>query len=111
MQLIMRHTGELFIVTPEAEHPLHKKLILSCGGGVDSALPALTEELLNCVLWYFDLYLDELVDYEYAPDQSKFALNMVRVKLMAELENTVSNGVTAALVGRGVHSFEIIDAT
>ena len=114
LQLIMHHTGELFLKTPESEQPLNKRLVLTTdsrlGGQSDPhAMSAMAEELLSVVLWFFDFYLEELVDYDYAPEQSKFALNLMRTKLLAEIETMVSNGVSIELVHRNVTNFQIID--
>lgn len=110
--LIMRHTGELFIKTPEAEHPLYKSLILTVEPSSEQSsgvITAMREALLDAVLWFFDLHLEELVDYDYAPEQSKFALNLLRYKLLAEIEAMVADGVTSQLATRNITNFKIID--
>ena len=110
----MHHTGALFIKTPESEQPLHRRLILTIdpalqGHNCPHAMVAMVEELLSEVLWYFDFYLEELVDREYAPERSKFALNLMRTKLLAEIESVVHNGVTSSLDNRSISQFSIVD--
>lgn len=116
LQLIMRHTGELFLKTPESEHQLHRQLVFTIDPSLKGenslyAIIAMEEALLSEVLWFFDFYLEELVDREYAPEHSKFALNLMRVKFLAEIESTIKNGVTVTLANRNISHFDIIDIT
>jgi hypothetical protein len=109
----MRHTGELFLQTPEAEHPLSKKLVLNTIREENNhhTMIALEQELIHTVLEFFDLRFSELVDFEYAPQHSKFALNLVRKLVLNNIEQIAIDGVTSHLHGRGIQSFAIVDCT
>lgn len=108
----MRHTGELLIKTPEAEHPLNLKLELITGQSPDSnVLPALEHELEHAVLWFFDIYFNELVDFEYAPEHSKFALNLIRTELLNTILRMIRNDITSVLVDKNIVGFSITSLT
>jgi hypothetical protein len=108
----MRHTGELFIKTPEAEHPLNIKLELITGKSADPhVLSVLEHELEHAVLWFFDLQFDELVDFHYAPEQSKFALSLLRTETLNSINRMIRNDITDSLVGKNIVGFGIISLT
>lgn len=114
LQIIMHHNGDLFIRTSESEHPLNKNLRLNIGkgeAGFDNSrmLFAISEDLLSIVLWFFDLHLEELVDYDYAPHQSKFALGLMRNKLLYEIECMIRDGVTSTLTSYDIQGFSFVD--
>jgi hypothetical protein len=114
LQIIMHHNGDLFIRTPEKDHPLYKNLKLNIGKGEpdfdnNAMLYAISEDLLSVVLWFFDLHLEELVDYEYAPHQSKFALGLMRNKLLSEIESMIRDGVTGTLTSYDIQGFMFLD--
>ena len=101
-----RHTGELFIKTAEAEHPLNLKLQLSSGNDANpEVLSALEHELEHALLWFFDLHFEELVDFEYAPHHSKFALNLVRTETLNTILKMIRNDITGPLVGKNITGF------
>lgn len=112
LSLIMRHTGELFIKTPESEHPLNAKLELITGRDANpEVLSVLEHELEHVVLWFFDLHFNELVDFDYAPGHSKFALSLVRTETLNTITKMIRNDITATLAGKNIVGFGITSLT
>jgi hypothetical protein len=112
LSLIMRHDGELFLSTPESEHPLNLKLELIVGKSQDpNVIPTLEHELEHALLWFFDLRFNELVDFEYAPEHSKFALSLVRTHTLNSILSIIQDGVTRQLQDKPIVGFSIASLT
>ena len=112
LSITMRHNGELFLSTPESEHPLNLKLELIAGQSQDpNVLPTLEHELEHALLWYFDLRFNELVDFDYAPEQSKFALSLVRTQTLNTILSIIQDGVTSKLQDKPIIGFSITSLT
>ena len=112
LSLIMRHTGELFIKTAEAEYTLNAKLELMRGREADpQILRVLEHELEHVVLWFFDLHFNELVDFEYAPEHSKFALSLLKIETLNTITKMIQQGITDSLIDKNIVGFEIISLT
>ena len=112
LSLVMHHTGELFIKTPEQEHPLNLIVELKSGPEPDQfALSALEAELEHAVLWFFDLRFDELVDFDYAPEDSKYALNLVRVEILTNITRMIKHNIIDSLADKNITGFEIKSLT
>jgi hypothetical protein len=108
----MHHTGELFIRTPEADHPLQIRLKLITGKHHNSeTITALEHELEQAILWFFDLRFRELVDFEYAPEQSVFALNLIRNETLNTILRMIKNDITDELLDKNIVGFEFTNLT
>jgi hypothetical protein len=114
VNIIMRHTGELFIQTPESEHPLNIRVELKTDSKQETldklyVIVALEHELEEVVLDYFDTSFDQLLNIKAAPDHKAYAMNLMRYQLLEHISQMIRYGVTDQLAGRNISSFTLID--
>lgn len=112
LELIMHHTGDLYLGTPESEHPLNIRLELIPGREhVPEVIIALEQELEQAILWFFDLRFRELVDFEYTPEQSVFALNLIRVATLNTITSIIRDSITSGLHDKKISGFKFTNLT